>query len=293
MTNERIASTFERVAELLDQQGASPFRARAWRDGAGAIREHDRELADVFRDHGRVGLEAIPHIGPRLAAVIIEMIRSGRCAALERLEGAPGHGLASVPGLGPRLAERVHRELGVATLEELEAAVHDGRLAAVPGFGPRRIAALRDVLAARLARRPPRPSAEPARRPSVALLLEIDRAYREAAEAGELHKIAPRRLNPTHEAWLPIMHLDRDGWSFTAVYSNTELAHRLGHTHDWVIVYFHEPHGPEGQATIVTEHRGPLRGLRVVRGRELEHTELADEAVRLDEASQLDLRLAG
>ena len=91
MTNERIATTFERVAELLERQGAAPFRARAWRDGAGGIREHDRELSDVFRDHGRVGLEAIPHIGPRLAAVVIEMIRTGRCAALERLEGVPGH----------------------------------------------------------------------------------------------------------------------------------------------------------------------------------------------------------
>jgi Holliday junction resolvasome RuvABC DNA-binding subunit len=293
MTNERIASTFEHVAELLDQQGASPFRARAWRDGAAAIREHERELSDVFRDHGRVGLEAIPHIGPRLAAVIIEMIRSGRCAALERLEGAPGQWLASVPGLGPRLAERVHRELGIDTLEELEAAASDGRLAEVPGFGPRRIAALRDVLATRLARRPSKPAAQPARRPSVALLLEIDRAYRAAAAAGQLHKIAPRRQNPTHEAWLPIMHADRDGWSFTAVYSNTELAHRLGRTADWVIVYFHEPHGPEGQATIVTEQRGPLRGLRVVRGRELECRDLAGEAGRLDEVSQLDLRLAG
>ena len=285
MTNERIASTFERVADLLDQQGASPFRARAWRDGASAVREHVRELSDVFRDHGRVGLEAIPHIGHRLAGVIIERIRTGRCAALERLEGDPVHALASVPGIGPRLADRVHRELGIDTPEELEAAAHDGRLAAVPGFGPRRIAALRDVLATRLAR--PRrargtavtdgapEAAAPPRRPPVTLLLEIDRAYRAAAAAGELHKIAPRRFNPTREAWLPIMHTDRDGWSFTAVFSNTELAHRLGRTDDWVIVYFHEPHGPEGQATIVTEQRGPLRGLRVVRGRELESQELA------------------
>jgi hypothetical protein len=228
----------------------------------------------VFRDHGRVGLEAIPHIGPRLGAVIIELVRTGRCAALERLEGAPGHGLAGVPGLGPKLAERIHRELGIATLEELEAAVRDGRLAAVPGFGPRRLAALRDILASRLARRP-HPTAAPPR-PSVALLLEIDREYREAAAAGTLHRIAPHRLNPEHEAWLPILHAEREGWSLTAMYSNTELAHRLGRTHDWVVIYFHEPHGPESQATVVTEHRGPLQGLRVVRGREREHRDLDD-----------------
>jgi DNA polymerase/3'-5' exonuclease PolX len=141
MTNIRIALAFERVAELLEQQGASPFRARAWREAADAIREQPRELSDVFRDHGRVGLEAIPHVGPHLAAVLIELIKTGRCGALERLQGDPIHTLASVPGLGPQLAERIHRELGIATLEELETAAHDGRLSHVAGIGPRRIAA--------------------------------------------------------------------------------------------------------------------------------------------------------
>lgn len=82
--------------------------------------------------------------------------------------------------------------------------------------------------------------------------------------------IAPRRFNPTHRAWLPILHGHRDGWHFTAMFSNTELAHRLGRTDDWVVLYFHDDHGPEGQATVVTERRGRYRGLRVVRGRERE-----------------------
>lgn len=275
MTNARIAQTFERVAELLEQQGASPFRARAWRDAAGAIGEHPRELSDVFRDHGRVGLEAVPHVGPRLAAVIIELIRTGRCGALERLEGDPIHTLASVPGLGPQLAERIHRELGIETLEELETAAHDGRLARVPGFGERRIAAVRGVLASLLARRT-RPLVT-RQRPPVELLLAIDGMYREAAAAGTLRKIAPRRFNPEHRAWLPILHTERDGWAFTAMFSNTELAHRLGRTDDWVVLYFHPAHEPragEGQATVVTEHRGALRGQRVVRGHERECAEL-------------------
>lgn len=284
MTNGRIASIFERVAALLEQQSASPFRVRAWREAARSIRDHDRELSDVFRDHGRAGLEAVPHIGTRLAAVVIELIRTGTCGALERLQGDPVHRLAIVPGLGPELAERIHRTLGIDTLEELEVAVHDGRLARVPGFGPRRIAALRGVLASLLSRRPSRAAGVPsARQPEVELLLDIDRTYREAAAAGTLHKIAPRRFNPNKQAWLPILHADRDGWSFTAMFSNTELAHRLGRTNDWVVIYFHEDHGPEGQATIVTEQRGRLRGRRVVRGREQECLALADtqpDAVR-------------
>jgi len=275
MTNSRIAFTLERVAELLEQQGASPFRVRAWREAAGSVRDLPREASDVFRDHGRVGLEAIPQVGPQLAAVIIELIKTNRCGALERLQGDPIHTLASVPGLGPQLAERLHRELGIGTLEELETAAHDGRVARVPGFGPRRIAALRGVLASLLARRTTRVTTSQ-RRPSVELLLAVDRAYREAATAGTLYKIAPRRFNPKHETWLPIMHLERDGFSFTVMFSNTELAHRLGRTDDWVVVYFHEPQAPEGQATIVTEHRGSLRGHRVVRGRERECADLAD-----------------
>jgi hypothetical protein len=259
---------FEQVAQLLEQQGASPHRVRAWRDGAQGVREHDREMSDVFRDHGRVGLEAVPHIGPRLSATIIELIRTGRCGALDQLRGHPIRTLERLPGLGPVLAERVHRELGIETLEQLEVAVHDGRLARVDGFGPRRIAALRDLLQSRLSRTRARTADEP--RPSVELLLDIDRRYRLAARAGALPKITPRRFNPDRKAWLPVMHVDRDGWSFTALFSNTALAHQLGRTDDWVVLYYHQPHRPDASATVVTEWRGPLRGQRVVRGHERE-----------------------
>jgi len=268
MTNQRIAATFEDVALLLEQQGASPHRVRAWRDGAQGMREHDREMADVFHDHGRVGLEAVPHIGPRLSAVIIELIKTGRCAALDRLRGHQVRTFERLPGLGPALAERIHRKLGIETLEALEVAAHDGRLARVAGFGPRRVAAIRDALATRLSRTRPHPAHE--HEPPIALLLDVDRRYRVAVQAGVLPRITPRRFNLNHEAWLPVMHVDRDGWSFTALFSNTALAHQLGHTHDWVILYFHEPQRPDASATVVTEWRGPLRDLRVVRGRERE-----------------------
>ena len=120
------------------------------------------------------------------------------------------------------------------------------------------------------------------RKPSVEVLLDIDRAYCAAVASGKLPKIAPRRFNPTHEAWLPVMHGERNGWSYTAMFSNTELAHRLGRTDDWVVIYCHRNHGPEIQATVVTEWRGRLRGRRVVRGREhaCEHVGGEPEAVR-------------
>ena len=101
--------------------------------------------------------------------------------------------------------------------------------------------------------------------PAVATLLDVDREYRAKAAAGQLQKIAPRRYNPAHEAWLPVMHVQRDGRHFTALFSHTERAHALHRTHDWVVI-FHD----DGQCTVVTEYRGALKGRRVVRGREPE-----------------------
>jgi hypothetical protein len=97
----------------------------------------------------------------------------------------------------------------------------------------------------------------------------VDAEYRRLAEADALRKITPRRFNPERQAWLPILHTERAGWSFTALYSNTARAHELGRTRDWVVVYC-ERDGHEGQCTVVTEFQGPKRGRRVVRGREQE-----------------------
>ncbi len=106
--------------------------------------------------------------------------------------------------------------------------------------------------------------------PSVEVLLAIDREYREKAQAGALRLIAPRRMNPEGKAWLPVLHTRFGPWHFTALFSNTERAHELHRTHDWVVIYFSDPEGEEGQFTVVTERRGTLAGERVVRGREPE-----------------------
>jgi len=105
--------------------------------------------------------------------------------------------------------------------------------------------------------------------PDVALVLAVDEHYRREGAAGHLRTIAPRRFNPSGAAWLPILHLERGGWSFTALHSNTARAHALGRTRDWVAV-FCERDGVERQCPVVTELSGPLKGRRVVRGREEE-----------------------
>ncbi len=78
-----------------------------------------------------------------------------------------------------------------------------------------------------------------------------------------IHEIRKR------ESWLPIIfHTEPGPWQFTVMYSNTGLAHRLGRTHDWVVIFFSRDHSEDGQSTVVTESRGQLCGRRVVRGRE-------------------------
>jgi hypothetical protein len=106
--------------------------------------------------------------------------------------------------------------------------------------------------------------------PSVDILLEVDREYREKARAGSLQKIAPRRMNPEGKAWLPVLHTRFGPWHFTALFSNTERAHELHRIFDWVVIFYDDAEGGRGQATVVTERRGALAGERVVRGREPE-----------------------
>ena len=269
--NQQIAVRLREAAELLEQQQANPFRVDAYRRAAETVAGLDEDVATLLKREGIEGLDALPGIWPVLAQAIAQMARTGRWAQLERLRGtvAPEQLFQSIPGLGPELACRIHEHLDVDTLEALEFAAHDRHLEEVPGIGPRRAAMLRATLAGMLART--RPARHPRNiEPGVDLLLDVDREYRREAECGALPRIAPRRFNPSGGAWLPILHTERGDWDFTALFSNTARAHELGRNRDWVVIYFHQHSGPEGQRTVVTETRGPAAGQRVVRGREAE-----------------------
>ncbi len=287
VTNAQIADVLEQVADRLEAQRANVYRVDAYRAGAAVVRNHPTSVQDLALAEGRAGLDALPQIGSSLSGTIDEIAHTGKLRMLERLEGrlSPVELFKTVPGIGEELAERIHRELDIDTLEELEVATHDGRLDEVAGFGPRRLEAVRGILATMLTRSPRGRArrfeqmqeagaqvarTEPAEvKPDVALLLDVDREYREKAQTDELPRIAPRRNNPDGAAWLPIFHSLRDGWHFTALFSNTDRAHELDRVRDWVVIYF-EREGHEGQCTVVTEYRGPLTGKRVVRGREEE-----------------------
>lgn len=278
-TNEEIADVLDRIASLLEVREEGPFRVAAYRDGASTVRSAPQSVADLARDRGAEGLAELPYIGEGLAHIIEEYVEQGRSRLLDELKGEVSAVdlLTQVPGIGRALARRVVEQLEIGSLEELEIAAHDGRLETVEGFGPKRVKTVRMSLAGMLSgaagRRRQRVEEDdetsPHRKmPPVDLLMVLDREYRRRAARGELRRIAPRRFNPTGEAWLPIMHRSRGEWKFTVLYSNTARAHELGKTDDWVIIYWENQE--DGQATVVTATKGDLQGKRVVRGREAE-----------------------
>jgi len=268
LSNKQIAERLAEVADLLERKGENPYKVRAYREGAETVRGLGRPAHEVLREGGRAALRRLPGIGKGLARAVEELALTGRLTRLDELRGEvdPDALLGSVGGLGPALARRVRTHLGVTTLEGLEQAAHDGRLAQVPGLGPRRVQAVRESLAARLGRRRRHAEGGPAaEEPPVEELLSVDEEYRRKAAAGELRLIAPRRFNPTGEARLPVLRTRRGERRYTALYSNTAQAHRKGATRDWVVIYLRGP-GGEDQWTVVTTRAGR----RVVRGREKE-----------------------
>ena len=270
-TNSQVASALREAGELLRMQNASPFRSLAYVKAAATVDSLTEDIAAIA-ERGIEALEALPNIGTAIGTAILELLSTGRWSQLDRLRGSlePEASFLAIPGIGPTLAHLIHEYLHIDTLEALEVAAHDGRLAKVPGIGERRLSIIRNGLAGLLSSRGGRATRPVHPVPPIDVLLDVDREYRERAQAGELRTIAPRRFNPQGKAWLPILQTERGPWHFTALYSNTARAHQLGRTTDWVIIFFSTDRQPEGQCTVVTETSGRHKGQRVVRGREHE-----------------------
>lgn len=275
ISNADIAKAMLEAADLLEAQQANPFRINAYRHAAETLKVLPKAAADILATEGIQGLMDLPGIGRSLAAAIERLVLAGRLPLLEQLRGnaASERVFTTVAGIGPELAARIHHDLGIETLAELETAACDGTLRKVAGMGNKRVAAVRESLAGRFRR--PAISQNPERpvthveQPPVSELLDIDREYRQSAEQGKLIMIAPMRMNPEGKAWLPILHTHRGERHYTALFSNTAHAHEMRTTHDWVVIY-RDDHGGHGQWTVITSTMGKLTGRRIVRGREAE-----------------------
>lgn len=272
-TNDEVASSLREISDLLESQNANPFRVNAYRRAANTVASLDKSVRDIVDQKGIAGLTALHGIGEGIARSIYEFVAMGRMSRLETLRGEhdPIALFEQIPGVGPALASKICDHLHINTLEALETAAHNGRLLELPGMGEGRVESIAAWLSSVLGKRRRLPISNiQTEQPSVSVLLNIDSIYRKQANADELPKIIPRRFNPEGQAWLPVLHVTRGAWHFTALYSNTQRAHELGRTRDWVVIYFYDQHHHEGQCTVVTETKGDLIGRRVVRGRELE-----------------------
>lgn len=268
--NLRIAHRLREMADLLDFQGEVGFRSKAYRGAANVVELLERPVDVILSEEGRDGLIALPAVGFGIASAIAEMVTTGRWSALERLTGKldPEELLMTVPGIGRQFAHRLHEDLHIESLEELEQAIADGRVDKIEGFRHRRLDAIQATLRDRL--QLVRGRLEKRRTPPVEMLLDIDVKYRQRAENGELRLIAPRRFNSKGLAWLPVMHDHRKPWHFTALYSNTARAHQLNKSRDWVVIFVTHDRESDWQCTVVTETHGPLKGRRVIRGMEVQ-----------------------
>ena len=272
--NLEIAQKLREVTLLLEEQGANRFRIQAYRTAAAKLQGLEVPVSQIIEQQGTDGLQALPGIGVSLARSIHALVITGRLPMLDRLRGQmdPITLLNSIPGIGKALAQRLHDDLHIHTLEQLEMAAHDGRLADIERVGPKKLHGIIDSLMARLGR--VRRSAQSAGshiigEPSIEELLDVDREYRESAKAGMLRKIAPHRFNPNKKAWLPILHTQRGPYQDTARFSNSPLAHQLKKTRDWVILYYDDDQG-ERQCTVITGRTPSFIGKRIVRGREVD-----------------------
>ncbi len=148
MENLEIAGVLEDVADLLEIQGTNPFRIRAYRNAARTVKELTHSLAGMVEEGE--DLTELPGIGKDMAAHIEEAVRTHRLGLLERLEKEVPLTLLQLirlEGVGPTKARRLWRELGITSVEELEKAARDGRVAALDGFGARSVAKLLGAVA--------------------------------------------------------------------------------------------------------------------------------------------------
>ena len=271
--NIELAAALLELADLLERQRADEFRVRAYRNAAETVRSLNRPVSAILQENGIGGLEQLRGVGRSLAQVIKQWVRLGRIGLVDHLRSgiALERALATVPGIGCRLAKRIRSELAITNLTDLEAAAWDGRLSRVQGMGQRRVQAIREALAGRFSRAGP-PGSLGSCHTSVAPLselLDIDAEYRHLAAANRLPGIAPQRFNPSGAGWLPVLYTHRGDRHYTAMFSNSTRAHRVGAGHDWVMIY-RDDHVGDEQWTVVTARRGALRGKRVVSGHEQE-----------------------
>ena len=135
-SNEEIAQLFENLGAMLEMKGDSVFKIRAYQRAARAIGELSFPLAQAVNDGQK--LTGIPGIGKAISDKIHELVTTGQVRTYERTRAELPEGaldLLAIPGIGPKTAMLIGTQLGIGTVEGVEQAAQDGRLASLPRMG--------------------------------------------------------------------------------------------------------------------------------------------------------------
>tara|TARA_R110002073_G_scaffold73085_17_gene178880 strand:+ start:35189 stop:36910 length:1722 start_codon:yes stop_codon:yes gene_type:complete len=149
MDNAAIADVFDEMAELLEFRGENPFRIRAYRNGAQAIRDLDEPVAAIINDPDR-NLADISGIGKTISEKTETLIQTGGLPQLEELRQAVPQvviQMARIPGLGAKKAMKLQEALEIESLDDLKRACQEERIRKVKGFGPKSEETILDGLA--------------------------------------------------------------------------------------------------------------------------------------------------
>ncbi|MBW8483276.1 DNA polymerase/3'-5' exonuclease PolX [Actinomadura parmotrematis] len=134
--NDEAAALIQELADLLSITGGDAFKIRAYEKAARAVAGHPEDIAGM----DLAALKRIPTVGEAIAKKLLDYTETGTIRQVEALRAeipASVRTLTGVPGLGPKKALQLYRELGIASVDELAAALDEGRLHGVKGFGPK------------------------------------------------------------------------------------------------------------------------------------------------------------
>ena len=148
MTDTQIARRFRQIGDILEIKGENPFKIKAYRTACDTIDALEDNLADI---DARGELQNIPGFGPAIVGKTREFLITGTCELWEKIKSDVPAGviqLAGIRGVGPKVAAQVHKELGIETIDALEAAAQNGHLQALSGFGAAKEKKLLDAIAA-------------------------------------------------------------------------------------------------------------------------------------------------
>ncbi|MBN1863121.1 MAG: DNA polymerase/3'-5' exonuclease PolX [Dehalococcoidales bacterium] len=143
MKNAEVAKVFQAIADLLELKGENPFKIRAYQRAVFSLEHLPQEVAELVAE-GR--LREVPGVGEAIAKKITEFVTTGRLQYYEELKAEFPEGMSTlleVPGIGPKTAMRLGNELDIKSLDELEEAINEGRVAALPRLGEKTVENIR------------------------------------------------------------------------------------------------------------------------------------------------------